>query len=65
MNILLCPSLNCNETHFFTATTAARHMTNKGAGVIMAITAQAGRKPYRDGGGCASSKAFVASSLSN
>jgi 3-oxoacyl-[acyl-carrier protein] reductase len=39
------------KTHFFTATTAARHMAKKGTGVIMAITAQTGRKPYRDVGG--------------
>jgi 3-oxoacyl-[acyl-carrier protein] reductase len=45
------PIITAMKTHLFTATTAARHMAKKGTGVIMAITAQAGRKPYRDVGG--------------
>ena len=45
------PIITAMKTHFCTTTTAARHMAKKRSGVIMAITAQAGRKPYRDVGG--------------
>jgi len=39
------------RTHFLTATTAARHMEKRGAGVILALTAQVARKPYVASGG--------------
>ena len=39
------------RAHFITATTAVRHMRNQQSGVILALTAQAARKPYPDVGG--------------
>jgi 3-oxoacyl-[acyl-carrier protein] reductase len=45
------PIVTAIRTHFITATAAARHMAARGSGVILAITAQAGRTPYPDSGG--------------
>ncbi|WJH36069.1 SDR family oxidoreductase [Paenibacillus sp. CC-CFT747] len=45
------PIATAMQTHFITATSAARHMAKNGSGVILALTAQAARKPYRDVGG--------------
>jgi len=42
---------NAMRTHFLTATAAARHMEKRGAGVILALTAQVARKPYVGSGG--------------
>jgi 3-oxoacyl-[acyl-carrier protein] reductase len=39
------------RTHYLTATAAARYMTLRGAGVILALTAQVARKPYPGSGG--------------
>lgn len=51
------------KSHFLTATTAAAHMSARGSGVILALTAQAGRKPYPNVGGfgvaCAAIEALV------
>ncbi|RLQ93669.1 SDR family NAD(P)-dependent oxidoreductase [Falsibacillus albus] len=45
------PIITAMQSHFITATAAARHMAKQKAGVILALTAQAARKPYRDVGG--------------
>jgi NAD(P)-dependent dehydrogenase (short-subunit alcohol dehydrogenase family) len=45
------PIANAMRTHFLTATAAARHMEKRGAGVILALTAQVARKPYVASGG--------------
>jgi NAD(P)-dependent dehydrogenase (short-subunit alcohol dehydrogenase family) len=45
------PITNAMHTHFITATAAARHMEKRGAGVILALTAQVARKPYVASGG--------------
>jgi len=45
------PIITAMQTHFFTATAAARQMAPHKSGVILALTAQAARKPYRDVGG--------------
>jgi NAD(P)-dependent dehydrogenase (short-subunit alcohol dehydrogenase family) len=42
---------NAMRTHFLTATAAARHMEKRGAGVLLALTAQVARKPYVGSGG--------------
>lgn len=47
----LLPITTAMQSHFLTATAAARHMSKQRSGVILAITAQAARKPYRDVGG--------------
>jgi NAD(P)-dependent dehydrogenase (short-subunit alcohol dehydrogenase family) len=47
----LLPVVNAMATHFLTATAAARHMRKNGSGVILALTAQAARKPYPNVGG--------------
>jgi NAD(P)-dependent dehydrogenase (short-subunit alcohol dehydrogenase family) len=47
----MLPIGNAMKTQFLTATGAARHMAEKRSGVILAITAQAGRKPYPNSGG--------------
>lgn len=39
------------RTHYLTATAAARYMTQRRAGVILALTAQVARKPYVASGG--------------
>lgn len=39
------------QSHFITATVAARHMQQKKSGVILALTANAARKPYDNIGG--------------
>lgn len=50
------------NTHFITATAATRYMEKQGSGVILAITANAARKPYLNSGGfgvaCAAIEAF-------
>jgi NAD(P)-dependent dehydrogenase (short-subunit alcohol dehydrogenase family) len=45
------PVDNAVRTHFITATAAARRMTPRRAGVILALTAQVARKPYFGSGG--------------
>jgi 3-oxoacyl-[acyl-carrier protein] reductase len=47
----MLPIGNAMKTQFLTGTAAARHMAEKRSGVILAITAQAGRKPYPNSGG--------------
>jgi 3-oxoacyl-[acyl-carrier protein] reductase len=47
----MLPIGNAMKTQFLTATAAGRHMTERRSGVILAITAQAGRKPYPNTGG--------------
>ena len=47
----LLPIQTAMRAHFITATTAVRHMRDQGSGVILALTAQAARKPYLDVGG--------------
>lgn len=42
---------NAMESHFLTATAAGRHMVREGSGVILALSAQAGRVPYLNTGG--------------
>jgi 3-oxoacyl-[acyl-carrier protein] reductase len=39
------------HTHLLTTTAAARRMSKRGTGVILTVTAQAGRMPYPDTGG--------------
>lgn len=39
------------RTHYFTATAAARYMSLRGSGVLLALTAQVARKPYVASGG--------------
>jgi NADP-dependent 3-hydroxy acid dehydrogenase YdfG len=59
------PVANAVRTHFLTATAAARHMAKRRSGVILALTAQAGRKPFAAAGGfgiaCAAIEATCAS----
>jgi 3-oxoacyl-[acyl-carrier protein] reductase len=56
------PIVTAMQTHFLTATAAARHMAKNGSGVILALTAQASRKPYPNVGGfgvaCAAIEGF-------
>jgi NAD(P)-dependent dehydrogenase (short-subunit alcohol dehydrogenase family) len=56
------PISTAMRTQFLTATTAARLMAPNRRGVILAMTAQVGRKPYADIGGfgvaCAAIEAF-------
>lgn len=56
------PILNAVNTHFITATAAARHMSKNRSGVILAITANAARRPYINVGGfgvaCAAIEGF-------
>ena len=47
----MLPIGNAMKTQFLTVTAAARHMVRNRSGVILAITAQAGRKPYPNSGG--------------
>jgi NAD(P)-dependent dehydrogenase (short-subunit alcohol dehydrogenase family) len=47
----MLPIGNAMKTQFLTVSAAARHMIKKQSGVILAITAQAGRKPYPNSGG--------------
>ena len=47
----MLPIGNAMKTQFLTATAAGRHMAEQRSGVILAITAQAGRKPYPNSGG--------------
>jgi 3-oxoacyl-[acyl-carrier protein] reductase len=47
----MLPIGNAMKTQFLTITAAARNMAEKRSGVILAITAQAGRKPYPNTGG--------------
>jgi 3-oxoacyl-[acyl-carrier protein] reductase len=46
----ILPIVIAMNSHFITATAAARYMAKKGSGVILAITANAARKPYPDVG---------------
>jgi len=48
---VLLPIDTAVKSHFLTAVAAARQMAKQRSGVILAITAQAARKPYRDVGG--------------
>lgn len=43
--------VQATRTHYLTATAAARRMTPRGSGVILALTAQVARKPYVGSGG--------------
>jgi 3-oxoacyl-[acyl-carrier protein] reductase len=56
------PIYNAMTTHFITATAAARYMVKKGAGVILAVTANAAVKPFLSIGGfgvaCAAIEGF-------
>jgi 3-oxoacyl-[acyl-carrier protein] reductase len=56
------PIVTAMRTHFLTATAAARQMAKNGSGVILALTAQAARKPYPNVGGfgvaCAAIEGF-------
>jgi len=56
------PVSNAIKSQFITATAASRYMKLKRRGVILAITANAGRKPYVDTGGfgvaCAATEGF-------
>jgi 3-oxoacyl-[acyl-carrier protein] reductase len=45
------PIMNAVQSHFITASAVAHHMQKQGAGVILAITANAARKPYENTGG--------------
>jgi NAD(P)-dependent dehydrogenase (short-subunit alcohol dehydrogenase family) len=45
------PIVTAVRTHFITAGAAARHMAKNGSGVILALTAQAGRQPSANVGG--------------
>jgi len=47
----LLPVATAVRTQFLTATAAGRQMAKHGSGVILAITAQAGRQPYANAGG--------------
>lgn len=47
----MLPIGNAMKTQFLTVSAAARHMKEARSGVILAITAQAGRKPYPNSGG--------------
>lgn len=47
----MLPIGNAMKTQFLTTTAAARYMAEKRSGVVLAITAQAGRKPYPNSGG--------------
>ena len=47
----LHPIQTAMRAQFITTTTAVRHMRDRGSGVILALTAQAARKPYLDVGG--------------
>ncbi len=58
----MSPVVNAMNTHFITATAAARYMTKQGSGVILAVTANAARKPHLNAGGfgvaCAAIEGF-------
>jgi NAD(P)-dependent dehydrogenase (short-subunit alcohol dehydrogenase family) len=43
--------INALKTQFITGTAAGRHMAGRGSGVILSLTAQAGKKPYVAVGG--------------
>jgi NAD(P)-dependent dehydrogenase (short-subunit alcohol dehydrogenase family) len=45
------PVATAMRTHYLTATASARYMTQRRAGVILALTAQVARKPYLASGG--------------
>jgi 3-oxoacyl-[acyl-carrier protein] reductase len=47
----LAPVATAMRAHFITATVAARHMSRRGSGLILAVTAQVARKPYVNVGG--------------
>lgn len=54
---------NAMASHFLTATAGARHMAKTGSGVILALTAQVGRKPDPNSGSfsvaCAAIEGFL------
>lgn len=56
------PIVNAMNSHFITATVAARYMQQQQSGVIMALTANASRTPFENLGGfgvaCAAIEAF-------
>jgi NAD(P)-dependent dehydrogenase (short-subunit alcohol dehydrogenase family) len=56
------PVVNAMNSHFITSTAATRHMSKKGSGVILAITANVAVKPYENSGGfgvaCAAIESF-------
>jgi NAD(P)-dependent dehydrogenase (short-subunit alcohol dehydrogenase family) len=45
------PVVGAMRTHYLTATAAARHMSVRKSGVLLALTAQVARKPYVASGG--------------
>jgi NAD(P)-dependent dehydrogenase (short-subunit alcohol dehydrogenase family) len=45
------PIVNAMRTQYLTATTAARYMSQRRSGVLLALTAQVARKPYSGSGG--------------
>jgi 3-oxoacyl-[acyl-carrier protein] reductase len=45
------PVMTAMQSHYLTATAAARHLAPQRSGVILAVTAQVARKPYPDIGG--------------
>lgn len=49
--LFVLPIITAGRTQFITATAAARHMRKNESGVILALTAQAGRQPSPDMGG--------------
>jgi 3-oxoacyl-[acyl-carrier protein] reductase len=49
--IFSTPVINAIHTHFITAVAAIPHMQKKGSGIILALTANAARKPYENTGG--------------
>lgn len=49
--LFLQPVTVAMRTHLLTTTAAARRMSQRGSGVILTVTAQAGRKPYPNTGG--------------
>jgi len=49
--LFLQPISVAMRTHLLTTTAAARRMSPRGCGVLLTVTAQAGRKPYANTGG--------------
>ena len=61
-NEFTMPAINALRSYFITTTAASRYMMRNGSGVILAITANAGRIPFENVGGfgvtCAAIEAF-------
>ncbi len=61
-NEFTAPAVNALKSYFITTTAASRYMMRKRSGVILAITANAGRTPFENVGGfgvtCAAIEAF-------